>query len=53
MSNDPVQEKIKESVKNALDLEVKEVNIRIKDYSNTKKDNVKKDNTKKDNVVQE
>lgn len=48
-----VQEKIKESVKNALDLEVKEVNIRIKDYSNTKKDNVKKDNTKKDNVVQE
>lgn len=48
-----VQEKIKESVKNALDLEVKEVNIRIKDYSNAKKDNVKKDNTKKENVVQE
>lgn len=48
-----VQEKIKESVKNALDLDVKEVNIRIKDYSNAKKDNVKKDNTKKENVVQE
>ena len=48
-----VQEKIKESVNNALDLEVKEVNIRIKDYSNAKKDNVKKDNTKKENVVQE
>lgn len=48
-----VQEKIKESVKNALDLEVKEVNIRIKDYSNAKKDNVKKDNAKKENVVQE
>lgn len=43
-----VQEKIKESVKGALDLEVKEVNIRIKDYANTKKDN-----TKKENVVQE
>lgn len=48
-----VQDKIKESVRSALDLEVKEVNIRIKDYANTKKDNVKKDNTKKENVVQE
>lgn len=37
-----VQEKIKEAVKTALDLEVKEVNIRIKDYT-----------AKKENVVQE
>lgn len=37
-----VQEKIKEAIKTALDLEVKEVNIRIKDYT-----------AKKENVVQE
>lgn len=37
-----VQEKIKEAVKTALDLEVKEVNIRIKDYA-----------AKKENIVQE
>ena len=48
-----VQEKIKEAVKNALDLDVKEVNIRIKDYSNSKKENIKRDNAKKENVVQE
>ena len=34
-----IQEKIKASVKTALDLEVKEVNIKIKDYA-TKKENV-------------
>ena len=27
--------------------------IRIKDYSNTKKENIKRDNAKKENVVQE
>lgn len=37
-----VQEKIKEAIKTALDLEVKEVNIRIKDYT-----------VKKENIVQE
>lgn len=35
-----IQEKIKEAIKSALDLEVKEVNIKIKDYTVKKEGNI-------------